>query len=77
MIIIFWTRSIDLHRDFATNENDIDDDEQLAEDNNNSYTSSEFSVELIMRDTDQKEQKTQSDFNENICGCKGDMVNHA
>ena len=71
--------SSDLHRDFETNENDIDesdDDEQLAEDNNNSYTSSEFFVELIMSDTDQKEQKTQSDIKENICGCKGFMVNH-
>ena len=52
-----------------TNENNIDesdDDEQLAENNYNSNTS-EFSVELS--DTDQKEQKSQSDFKEKTCGC--------
>ena len=43
-----------------------DDDEHLAENNDNSNTS-EFSVELS--DTDQKEQKSQSDFKEKTCGC--------
>jgi len=41
--------STDHHRDFETNENNLDesdDDEQLAENNDNSNTSSEFSVEV-------------------------------
>ena len=61
--------SNDSHREFETNENNIDesdDDEQLEENNDNSYTS-EFSVELSY--TDQKEQKAQSDFKEKTCGC--------
>jgi hypothetical protein len=57
--------NVELHStDCETNENNIDesdDDEQLAENNDNSNTS-EFSVELS--DTDQKEQKSQSDFKE-------------
>ena len=62
--------NVELHStDCETNENNIDesdDDEQLAENNDNSNTS-EFSVELS--DTDQKEQKSQSDFKEKTCGC--------
>jgi hypothetical protein len=58
--------SNDSHREFETNENNIDesdDDEQLEENNDNSYTS-EFSVELSYTD-----QKAQSDFKEKTCGC--------
>jgi hypothetical protein len=55
--------STDRHRDSERNENNLEernDDEQLAEHNDNSNTSSEFSVEEMI----QKEPKTQSDFKE-------------
>ena len=55
--------STDRHRDIERNENNLDernDDEQLAENNDNSNKSIEFSVEEMI----QKEQKTQSYFKE-------------
>lgn len=70
---------VELHStDSETHENDIDesddDDEELAENNDNSNIS-EFSVELS--DTDQKEQKSQSDFKDKKhVGVCTFMVNH-
>lgn len=70
--MICFFGNVELHStDSETHENDIDesddDDEELAENNDNSNIS-EFSVELS--DTDQKEQKSQSDFKDKkTCGC--------
>jgi len=62
--------STDRHRDFETNENNLDesdDDEQLAENNDNSNTSSEFSVEVS--DTNVKRNRKHSQILKKKRGC--------